>query len=995
MKNKFHAFLYFTATLLLLLNISSCSGIVSPSVPDAPSGSGPQKFSLSGTFSMPSASALPSQLSPDQTSPDSRNAVPGTSGLTYTVTARSGGTEVEADVSGLYYSFNESLAAGTWTITACAKTADGTTVFQSQPKTATLSASVPSTTVPISMETASGSGNVSLSISWTSGSGIGYCKWESSLGSGSSDTGSATISADNKPTGSYPITISFYASSESAVNSIPLYECTEYIAVLPGLTTNSWTSGTAPHLESGFSVTAACVECFVYRKIYVKQGASDSGATGTSELPFGTIEKAMARLNEVAGKNIRQSEISGTSPWELHVNGTPTVPTSSIAGGSFIDVSSSIGHLAIIGEGSGATIDANNKGRVLNIASGASVTVQNITLKNGNSTEGGGVRVAGGATFTIKDDTVICSNTASNSVGGGIFNLGTVIMEGGTIGGTSAAYANKATRTDTSNAAIGLGGGIYCEKQGVNPCTFTMTGGSIAFNNSAKDGGGLYIGSGAVADIKGTAKISSNETSVNGGGVYALGTFKMGGSAYIPVGSNKKNDVYLYSQIITITGRLTPPSECTDGIVATITPSTYSTATFGISIAATTSPSTTIDDEYSKFAVTQQIVSGIPKDWYISDNGKLINIFDAENLTEENYNSVTTISVISADGMDVISVLADSGGKDFSGKTIRLENDVTLNSDFAAIKIFKGTFDGNNKTISGLNGQVALFVDVNGTVKDLTVEGTATSAGITKSLINGLIVGCTNRVAVTATDTAGGIVGLMGNGDSPTIRNCVNEGAITSSYGYLGGIAGRENVSGSIIDSCVNKGTVTYTGSNYVLIGGIVGSAFGIVRNCINSGNVQGGSASEVGGITGNTHSSSGSGKGTINCTNLGSVSGRNKVGGIAGNCDISGTLSYDAYVFNCYNAGSVSASSGSSGGVVGKIDTGGSGSCTTTHNYYKSGTSSVGVYGKSDSESNSTTGVPSVSDMNSWVNSNNTSSIYKTWTTSSGNPVPDVGFSW
>ena len=95
MKNKFHAFLYITATLLLLLNISSCSGIVSPSVPDAPSGSGPQKFSLSGTFSMPSASALPSQLSPDQTSPDSRNAVPGTSGLTYTVTARSGGTEVE------------------------------------------------------------------------------------------------------------------------------------------------------------------------------------------------------------------------------------------------------------------------------------------------------------------------------------------------------------------------------------------------------------------------------------------------------------------------------------------------------------------------------------------------------------------------------------------------------------------------------------------------------------------------------------------------------------------------------------------------------------------------------------------------------------------------------------------------------------------------------------------------------------------------------------
>jgi len=995
MKNKFHAFLYIAASVLLSLNISSCSGIFSTSVPDAPSSSGPQRFSLSGTFSMPSASALPSQLSPEQASPDSRNAIPGTSGLIYIVTAKSGDREVAADVSGLNYTFNESLTAGTWTITAYAKTAGGLTVFQSEAKTVTLSSSVPSTTVPITMEATSGIGDVDLTISWASDSGIGYCKWESSLGSGNSDSGTATISANGKPSGSYPITFSFYASSASATNSIPLYECTEYIAVLPNLTTNSWTSGTAPHLESGFSVTAACVETFVYRKIYVKQGASDSGATGTSERPFGSIEKAMARLSEVAGKNIRQSEISGTSPWELHVTGTPAVPTASIDGGNFIDVSSTIGHLAIIGEGSGATIDANNKGRVINIASGASVTVQNITLKNGNSTEGGGVRVAGGATFTIKNGTVISSNTASNGVGGGIFNLGTVIMEGGTIGGTSASDANKATITDPSNTSVGLGGGIYCEKQGANVCTFTMTGGSIAFNSSERKGGGLYIGSYAVAEIKGTAKISSNEATSSGGGVYAVGTFKMGGSAYIPLGANKKNDVYLYSQQITVIGQLTPPSECTDGIVATITPSTYSTTTQGVSLDSSPSPSTTIEDEIIKFAVTPQIVGGQPKDWFISDEGKLIDIFNAENLTAANYTSITTISVVSADGMDVISTLSDSGGKDFSGKTIRLVTNVTLNSDFAAIKTFKGTFDGNNKTISGLNRQVALFRDVNGTVKDLTVEGTATKAGIAASFTNGLIEGCTNRVSVTGTDTTvGGIAGIMGNGSSPTIRKCINEGAITSSNGYLGGIAGRENVSGCIIDSCVNKGTVTYTGGSYVLIGGIVGDTFGIVINCINSGNVQGGGASEVGGIAGGNQSPGGWGNGIINCANLGSVSGRNKVGGIAGNCDISG-LSYDANVFNCYNAGSVSASSGSSGGIVGKIDTGSDGLCTTTHNYYKSGTSSVGVYGKSDSESNSTTGVPSVSDMNSWVNSNNTSSIYKTWTTSSGNPVPDVGFSW
>ncbi|MBQ8013753.1 MAG: hypothetical protein IJ257_05085 [Treponema sp.] len=362
---------------------------------------------------------------------------------------------------------------------------------------------------------------------------------------------------------------------------------------------------------------------------------------------------------------------------------------------------------------------------------------------------------------------------------------------------------------------------------------------------------------------------------------------------------------------------------------------------------------------------------------------------DAAELTTANYSSFTEISITNTAGMNILSTISES--KDFSGKKIILENDVELDSSFVAISTFKGTFDGNDKTISGLNGQVALFQTVSGgTVKNLTIEGTSTKAGIVSNLQGGLIEGCTSRVSVTGTEIyVGGIAGIM-NGTNTTIRNCANEGTITSSKGYLGGIAGRESSARSIIDSCVNKGTITYTGSSYGLMGGICGSAFGIIRNCINAGEVNGGGTSEVGGIAGCTHCPGNYGFGVINCANLNSVTGSKNIGGLAGIGDGS---DYDVNIINCYNAGAITASSSSNGAILGSVTA--SGTCIFTHNYYKPETASVGVYEKTDSESDSTSSIPSEAEMNTWVNSNNSSGIYKTWTIKDGNPVPDVGYNW
>lgn len=505
MKNKFHAFLYFTATLLLLLNISSCSGIASPSEQESPSAS--RGLSLRGRFSLAEASAVPSeyQTATNAALQASRNAIPDTSTLTYSVSATnaSNGNIVWAtSANSTSYEFNGNLTAGTWEITAYAK--QGTAVvLQSEPKTVTLSKLAMDASASLTMAPGtSGSGSINLPVSWASGSGIGYCNYSKPDGititttSGQPDR----ITAESIAPGIYTVTLTFYTSEDNYNSGVaPFYKCTEYLAVYPGLETNTWTNETAPHIDASgnFNVTKSCVETFVYRKIYVEQGASSSNANGTSERPYPSIESAMTRLSEVAGANIITG-ISATNPWELHVKGTLKAPSG--IGQNFINVPSSVGHLKIVGEGSGATIDADSKCRVLNVASGANVTVQNITLKNGRTSFGGGVCISG--TLTMNTGTAISDNAATS--------------------------------------ATGAGGGIYIENGG----KFYLNGGTISNNEAPAAGGGVFVLSGGTFEMTGGSISSCKTTATNGvgGGLYASGNVKITGGS---ISGNSASDTGL------------------------------------------------------------------------------------------------------------------------------------------------------------------------------------------------------------------------------------------------------------------------------------------------------------------------------------------------------------------------------------------------------------------------------------------------------------------
>lgn len=555
MKKNVLTFLLATAAALLLFLTPSCSGLATPSAPDAPEA---QRYTLSGSFSMPYADAAPAEVT--NATPSARNAVPDMSGLTYTVEAvRSDGhKEITTSDDHSTYAFTN-LTAGSWQITAYAKTSDGILVMQSQTKSVTLSKSKPDANTSLAMGPASGQGDIYLTISWTDDSKIGYCTWAFSGGltpSGNSTSSPITISANNVTTGTYPLTLNFYTSSTNESNGAkPIYSCTEYVSVYPELTTRSWTSETAPHLEAGFRVTKECVETFVYRKIYVSQTGNDTSGNGTSERPFATIEKAMARLNEAASKGIRASEISADTPWELHVSGTITA--TAITGEALIEADSTIGNLAIVGEGSGATIDANQKGRVLYVDSNTSVTIKSVTLTGGGvpartannvTYKGLCVYVATSGNLTMESGSSITGNTSPKAThGGGVYNEGTFTMNGGTIsgnlaritgsgrnqiGGDGGGVYNKGTftmndGTISTNKAMSGGAGVYNELN----YTFSMYGGSISGNGVQSGSNRVFAGAGVMN--RGTfdmynGTISGNESTYYGGGVYnVVGTFTM------------------------------------------------------------------------------------------------------------------------------------------------------------------------------------------------------------------------------------------------------------------------------------------------------------------------------------------------------------------------------------------------------------------------------------------------------------------------------------
>ena len=155
---------------------------------------------------------------------------------------------------------------------------------------------------------------------------------------------------------------------------------------------------------------------------------------------------------------------------------------------------------------------------------------------------------------------------------------------------------------------------------------------------------------------------------------------------------------------------------------------------------------------------------------------------------------------------------------------------------------YSGTFDGNNKTVSGLyfndnSTRIGLFgsSEADGNIKNVGVvdsyfKGNEFVGGVC-GRNDGTITNCYNTGNLTAIESADAIGGICGiNDNDGTIANCYNTGTVTAT-GLAASVGGVCGCSKAPISNCYNIGTVTATSSG-ADISGICGYNFGPVTNC-------------------------------------------------------------------------------------------------------------------------------------------------------------------
>lgn len=190
-----------------------------------------------------------------------------------------------------------------------------------------------------------------------------------------------------------------------------------------------------------------------------------------------------------------------------------------------------------------------------------------------------------------------------------------------------------------------------------------------------------------------------------------------------------------------------------------------------------------------------------------------------------------------------VSQQVNSGATTFSGKTVKLVDDIYLGGKSwtpigtvvsTPSVAFHGTFDGNRKTIHDLNASdntpehstAGLFGSVvSATIKDLTIENAIVKSNHYAGVICGFsegeskILNCkVSNVSVTSApeligakwdngDKVGGIAGYI---VSAEVSGCTVDNAAIQGYRDLGGIVGYANTTSKVTGNAL-KGIVTIT----------------------------------------------------------------------------------------------------------------------------------------------------------------------------------------
>lgn len=238
-----------------------------------------------------------------------------------------------------------------------------------------------------------------------------------------------------------------------------------------------------------------------------------------------------------------------------------------------------------------------------------------------------------------------------------------------------------------------------------------------------------------------------------------------------------------------------------------------------------------------------------------------------------------------------------------------------------AATAFKGIFEGNGHTISGINitniAKTGFFGYLSGaTIRNLTLDGTVSSTtaytGMFAGVANGLttIENCTAKGSVSGKEQVGGIVGFaLLNGGTPKLRiiNTVNRANVTATGikvgGFIGNIELHAETSSALFSACENYGNVSTTSTttnNTTGIGGIVGYIKNYVEKTVDGTKVR----------------TYGLGVQVVACVNHGTIETKGtRVAGIVGGVmeDKTGLT----LISDCVNYGTVKTASNDAGGIL------------------------------------------------------------------------------
>ena len=273
-------------------------------------------------------------------------------------------------------------------------------------------------------------------------------------------------------------------------------------------------------------------------------------------------------------------------------------------------------------------------------------------------------------------------------------------------------------------------------------------------------------------------------------------------------------------------------AESTDGITVTVTPGIQPYALLDVSL---------ILKDGGKLTASRLLK--YDKGYTISGDGKTYIVTSANGLLAWNEAAQKDLSI-----------------------NCTLAADITLTGEWTPIgtekQPYTGTFDGNDKTITGLtiNQSGTEYVGLichlgsGGTVKNLTLE----NVDITNQMCIGSVVGW-NDGTVAACTVSGNVMGSMGSGDNvggvvglnyygSTLIACYATCSVNSNGFGIGGVAGRNygtmtacyHATGSVLDS-------------EVYIGGVVGRNYDTVTACYWKNNQEQGIGDHLAGTIGET----------------------------------------------------------------------------------------------------------------------------------------------